>query len=120
MKEEAYYRARRITKAKKSLRSHAIVTVAVVVCLGIINAMTGGESWVQWPMLPLGISLGIHALTVFGKIHLEQYEEKTMKKEMKKYGAKTEEDEYLELDNEQLELDELPELRKEWKDSDFV
>jgi len=117
MKEEAYQRALRIASAKKKLREHFITSSVIIVVLVAINLLAGGGMWVQWPMLGLGISLIFHALAVYKKEHLEKYEEQTVKKEMKKYLG----DEPMEeFDVEELELDELPELRKEWKDSDFV
>ncbi len=124
MREEAYHRAIRIAKAKKKLRSHSIVTVVLVAFLLVINLMAGGDPWFQWPMLGLGIPLIIHALVVYMKEHLENYEQKTVQKELRKFDKKGEliDDDYLELDefDEELDLDELPELREEWKDSDFV
>ncbi len=122
MKQEKYERAIRRARAKKKLRSHVISSVVISIVLVVINIMTGGgEFWAQWPMLGIGISLMFHAMVVMKKGYLEDYEERSIKKEMSKYKRDNNiEDSDFEEDNEVLELDELPELREEWKESDFV
>jgi len=123
MKEEVYYQAKKRAKAKKQLREHVITAISVSVVLIIINLMTSpGYFWAQWPMMGLGIGLIFHAMYVIKKDHLEKYEDKIIKKEMNKYIERTGLDDELELKDhdEKLELDKLPELREEWKDSDFV
>ena len=120
MNEDAYLRAKRIARAKAKLKGHVISSISILLVLLIINLMTDASYlWVQWPMMGLGISIIFHALSVYKVIHLENYEEKAIKKELRKMGEIDNHEEELEL-NERLELDELPELRKEWKDSDFV
>lgn len=125
MKQDKYERALRRARAKKKLRSHMISSVVIIVVLVTINIMTdSGEFWAQWPMLGIGISLLFHAMVVMKKGHLEDYEERSIKKELSKY-KKDKEYEDTDFDeegdeDEVLELDVLPELRKDWKDSDFV
>lgn len=45
---------------------HLAAFVVVMVGLGIINALTGSDLWVQWPLLGWGIGIITHAWVVFG------------------------------------------------------
>ncbi|SEQ62459.1 2TM domain-containing protein [Devosia sp. YR412] len=49
-----------LSERRKSFRTHAIVFVAVMVVLLIINLWTGGYFWVQWVLLGWGIGLLSH------------------------------------------------------------
>ena len=49
-----------LSERRKSFRTHAIVFVAVMALLLIINLWTGGYFWVQWVLLGWGIGLLSH------------------------------------------------------------
>jgi 2TM domain len=58
--------ARRRVAAMQGFYIHAGVFAAVMLVLLIINAVSGGTWWVQWPLLGWGIGLLAHGLAVFG------------------------------------------------------
>jgi 2TM domain len=46
---------------------HAGVFALVMTLLVVINAGSGAEWWVQWPLLGWGAGLALHAILVFGR-----------------------------------------------------
>jgi hypothetical protein len=64
--EQEYRRARHAVRSIRGFYLHLVVFVLVMAYLFIINLMTGGGWWVQWPFFGWGLALVIHAATVFG------------------------------------------------------
>ena len=60
-------RAQRKVAAIKGFYIHLCVFVLVMALLLAINAATGPQWWVQWPLLGWGIGIVAHAATVFGR-----------------------------------------------------
>jgi 2TM domain len=57
--------ARRRVAAMQGFYVHAGIFAAVLALLAIINVLTGGVWWVQWPFLGWGIGVLAHGLSVF-------------------------------------------------------
>jgi hypothetical protein len=60
-----YFAAQAHTQAVKGFRIHLAVYLAVIVGLIVINAMSGGAWWVQWPLIGWGIGILGHAYLVY-------------------------------------------------------
>ncbi|GGE38376.1 2TM domain-containing protein [Actibacterium pelagium] len=64
--EEIYEKARQRAEAKYGFFVHAVVYVAVMLLLLIINLLTSsGYLWFIWPLLGWGLALTIHGARVF-------------------------------------------------------
>jgi uncharacterized membrane protein len=49
----------------KGFYGHLSVYAIVMSILGVINSLTPGPWWFQWPLLGWGIGVALHALGVF-------------------------------------------------------
>jgi hypothetical protein len=124
--EEIYRKAKKKVRAKKGFYSHLGVYFTLFLFFFIMNILNyDGDLWFFYPMLPWGLSIAIHYLSVFGlpggKMS-SKWEEEEMEKEMNRQrrirGAAPSEP--LALPEDELELREFKKLRKEWDDQDFV
>jgi hypothetical protein len=52
------------THARVSLAIHAVTYCIVNALLVVINLVSGGDYWFQWPLLGWGAGLGLHAWAV--------------------------------------------------------
>lgn len=132
MKETTYRDARKRVKKKKGFYVHLAVFLSVGLFFLLMNIATfEGELWFFFPLLPWGVGLAIHYLTVFGfpgsGILTREWEEREMQRELYKRGYPAEEEGALPLpDNteEELKLDEAPrklkEKRKSWDEDEIV
>jgi len=124
--DHQYKQAKKIVKKKKEFYNHLAIYMVMFAFFFLINLATLDynyiEFWFFFPMLPWGIGLAIHYLTVFGipgkeKILSKEWEEREIQKEMQKLGGEVDED-YLDLNDQKI-----LERRKDpldWKDSDLV
>ena len=64
--DQQYLRAKRSVKSIKGFYLHLLIFVLVMTLLVVINAVTGGRWWVQWPFIGWGIGVAAHAVAVFG------------------------------------------------------
>ena len=61
--EMARVRAREL----RDLHSHLVVFGAAMALLAVLDALTGGGWWVQWPLAGWGVGLAAHAVTLWGR-----------------------------------------------------
>ena len=90
-KEENLARAQKTAKDKLGFIRHAIIYVAVILVLIIINNVTyPGYQWWKWPAIGWGIGLFFHFLGVWGfkERKLKGLEERLTKKELEKQEDK--------------------------------
>jgi 2TM domain len=75
--------ARRRVAAMQGFYIHASIFAGVMVLLAVINAMTGGVWWVQWPIMGWGVGVLAHGLAVFGlpglRLFSPEWEERKVK-----------------------------------------
>jgi hypothetical protein len=64
---EKLSRARQKVEAMTGFYIHLTAFIVVNAVLFIIDAMSGADWWVQWPILGWGIGIIAHALAVFGR-----------------------------------------------------
>ncbi len=131
MSEEALKRAKKRVKKKKGFYGHlgAFITVnAFMMMLMVVS----GDSVVEWlvPMSGWGIGLAMHYFGVFGfpgsGAGGAEWEEKQLKKELKKEGYELDQFEEIEdglelkdLDSEEAEAEgEI--IKRQWRDEDMV
>jgi membrane protein YdbS with pleckstrin-like domain len=82
---QAYQSAKKCVEAKMGFYTHFSVYVAVILLLAIINLVTASNViWFHWPMLGWGITVVIHAVTVFIFPGRFAVTEKMIEKEMGK------------------------------------
>lgn len=130
MKDRAYKSARRQVKKKKGFYVHFAVYLSVGAFFLLLNLLTfEGDWWFFFPLLPWGIGLGIHYLTVFGfpgtDILTEEWEKRELDKELYKRGydsrkaLPSESSEY----PDELDLSEprkVKERKQSWEEDDIV
>jgi len=124
--EKIYKKAKKKVKAKKGFYMHLGIYLVMGAFFFTMNMVEwDGEYWFFMPMLPWGISIAIHYLSVFGlpggKLSAE-WEEEELEKELNRQRRiqGVTRPEPLELPDDELELKEFKKLRKEWDDKDFV
>ncbi len=120
--EKEYKKAKKRVKAKKGFYWHIASYLIVNTFLFSINLLTSpGDWWFIFPLLGWGVSIIFHFIGVFGipglNFNDKAWEEKEINKELQKMVPQK--DSPI-LPDEELELKEFKELRKDWKDSDFV
>lgn len=64
--EQEYRRAQHTVRAMRGFYIHLFVYVIVMAFLFIVNLMTGGGWWVQWPLFGWGVAVAINGAVVFG------------------------------------------------------
>jgi hypothetical protein len=62
---DQYLAAQAHTRSVKGFQIHLIVYLAVNAGLILINALSGGHWWVQWPLIGWGIGILGHAYLVY-------------------------------------------------------
>lgn len=63
---EHYEKARGRAKAKYGFFVHAVIYVAVMVLLVVINMLTSpGTIWFIWPLIGWGLAVALHGARVF-------------------------------------------------------
>ena len=90
-KEENLARAQKIAKAKLGFIRHAIIYVAVILILILINNVTDSAyQWWKWPAIGWGIGLFFHFLGTWGfkDRKLNDLEKRLTKKELEKLEDK--------------------------------
>lgn len=72
---------RRRVRAERGFYIHAIIYATVIGFLLLVNLMTDGGWWVQWPMLGWGVAVAINGISVFSQATLfgPAWEEKRMR-----------------------------------------
>ena len=132
MKEDIYQEAKKQVKKKKGFYVHMAVYLSVGLFFLLMNVATfDGEWWFFFPMLPWGIGLSIHYLTVFGlpgtDILTKEWEKKEMEKELRKRGYTPTDRPALppqkKAEEDTLDLDlGMPQKKKEnrWEEDDIV
>jgi hypothetical protein len=129
MEDKIFELARRRVKEKRGFYLHFSVYMAVGAFFFMVNALTyyyPQEWWFFFPMLPWGAALTVHYLSVFGlpggALSFD-WEEKELRKEIRRLRAKAQRLEHLE-DDDRLELRTLSKDRvnrqKPWDDKDLV
>ncbi|MCA0174950.1 MAG: 2TM domain-containing protein [Proteobacteria bacterium] len=63
--DAALAHARKQVQEIRGFYTHAGIYVLVITGLWVLNALTGGEWWVQWPMVGWGIGVACHGFSVF-------------------------------------------------------
>ncbi len=127
---DIYKTAKKIVEKKKGFYKHLSAYIAVTFFFIAMNLLTFGEEpqlWFFYPVLPWGIGLIIHYLSVFGfpgsKALSPEWEEEQVAREILRLRQK--QGYYAEKgDAEQEDSLELKELRREkqgkWEDEDLV
>ena len=118
--ERLYKAAQKRVEDKKGFYTHLAVYFSVGAFFLFMNILNWeGEWWFFFPLLPWGIAISIHYLSVFGfpinKILSADWEEQELQKEMKrlKKGTKKEVEE---LKLKDLKKDPV----KRWDEEDLV
>ena len=125
--EEIYRTAQKRVKKKKGFYIHFGVYLAMGCFFFVMNLVEfDGEIWFFMPMIPWGVSIMIHYFAVFGLpggAMSKEWEEAEMAKELERQrrlrGTTIVPHEEPDPD-EELELKEFKQLRREWDDKDFV
>jgi hypothetical protein len=91
MEDKSFREARKQVKKKKGFFVHLAVYLSVALFFLLINVATfDGEWWFFFPILPWGIGLAIHYLTVFGfpgtDILTDEWEKRELDRELYKRG----------------------------------
>ena len=114
-------KAKKRVKDKKDFNVHLITFLCTMPLLFLINWLTSpGYWWFLFPLGGWGFALAMHYFTLFGFFGLnsEDWEKKTLEKELER--LKKEEDPSLSLPEDQLELKEDIKLRRDWDEQDLV
>lgn len=108
-----YEKARLRVKTRKKFYSHIVTWVIMSVFFIFINLFTTDYFWAIFPILAWGIGVAFHGIQVFS----EEWEDQEIAKEFERLKNKT-----MDFHGHDLEEDtmELKNLRKEWRDQDFV
>lgn len=62
-----YLAEQAIRRARRGFYIHLFVYLAVITGLVVINYLTGGPWWVQWPLIGWGIGILFHGYTVLAR-----------------------------------------------------
>jgi hypothetical protein len=126
--EDRYQAAKKKIEAKKGFYIHFGIYIACAVFFLLMNMITSpDEIWFVYPLLPWGLAIAIHYITVFGlfgtKILTHEWEEREIRKEMERMDDPGDYDRDTlppaRGDPDELDLREI-EKRPKWKDKDFV
>ena len=123
MHEEIRRKAKKRVEAKKGFYIVALIFAAISLILYVVSATVPPEAvfWIRFPILILGLVLGIIYLAIFGfpgsKILSQDWQEEEMEKEMarlyrEKQSALPSAEDLTEEDR--LELKELERLKQKW------
>mgnify|MGYP000105682632 CR=1 FL=1 len=128
MEDYIYEEAKQIVAKKKKFIGNFTSWLIMSIFFLCINMLTSpGFHWWIFPTLGWGIGVAFHFFDAFGILKSKEWENREIKKEMKKMyanGRYANEDDDLVLDKipnkEKLDLPDYEELKKEWDDQDFV
>lgn len=123
MARDPYLEAKERVKEKKGFYGHLTWYLAINIIMFFVVLFSGGRAAWLVPASMWGIGLAIHYINVFGfpgfgDFGTKEWEEREIEKELAKKGYEVKED-TLDLDDE-LELKEFKELRKDYRDDDLV
>lgn len=65
MEDERYLAAKKVVQARRGFYAHATTYAIVNAALFVIDSMSPGGPWFQWPLIGWGIGLIINAVVVF-------------------------------------------------------
>lgn len=122
-KSDIYYKANKKAKAKKRAMTSLITWLAFAFFFVFVD-MTDGSNRLEWAFFPIfgwGLGVLIQCVRAFDFFGMgEKWEKDEIRKEIEKRKKimNNYEDEYDDL--EELELEDLKEMRNMSKDSDFV
>ncbi|GLR15569.1 2TM domain-containing protein [Portibacter lacus] len=122
-KSSIYYKAEKKAKTKKRAMI-SLITWAAFALFFIFMDMNDGSVFLEWAFYPIfgwGIGVLIQCVRAFDFFGMgEKWEKEELRKEILKRQQvlKNFEDEYGDID--ELDLDDLREIRRETKDTDFV
>jgi len=121
MTQDPYLAAKKRVKQKKGFYAHLSSYLAVNVAMFFVVLFSGGGlNWLM-PAMMWGIGLATHYFAVFGfpgvgAYGTKEWEEKEIQKELEKSGWEIPDP----AGDEELELKEFKELRREYRDEDLV
>lgn len=123
--EEELKRAKKRVKDKKAFYQHLMSYAIVNLFLAALNFITSpGYLWFVFPLLGWGVGLAFHYVDVFGipgfDILSKEWEDRELDRELKQGNQ---ENQPLKREKQYKKTDkplELPELRKNYDESDFV
>jgi hypothetical protein len=75
-------RARRRVAMRTGFYTHALVFVLVNLGLFVMNTMTGGYRWSNWPLFGWGLGLAIHGLTTYLNLRGEGWKQRMLAQEI--------------------------------------
>lgn len=110
-----YQKARKKVREKRKFFSHLGTWGIMSIFFILLNIFSSNVFWAIFPILGWGIGVALHGFSVFGKTFGEEWEQRQLEKEIDKIKNRTGF-----VDDDELTLEEMKDLRKEWKDSDFV
>lgn len=121
--DEAYLKAKKRVKAKKSFYQHLMSYAIVNLFLMALNLITSPSvAWFIYPLLGWGVGLAFHYVEVFGipgfDILSKEWEERQLERELKQQDSASKLQKN--TSNEPDKSLELKELRKNYDESDFV
>ena len=131
---EQYQQARKRVKEKKKFYNHLSIYLVMSGFFFLVNYFSSpGRWWFYWPMLGWGIGVAMQYFKVFGLtgagIGTKEWEEREIKKEMKKMGTPQPSARLKSSSKSTLDLDDhlqLKEIKKEkvkatgYRDEDLV
>jgi hypothetical protein len=65
--QERIERAHRDAVELRGFYAHLTIYLGVMLLLALVDAITGGRWWVQWPAAGWGVGIVAHAVTVYGR-----------------------------------------------------
>jgi two-component sensor histidine kinase len=88
--QDALRRARKRVREIRSFYVSASLYAVVIPALWILNLMTGGKFWAQWPTFGWGVGLAVHGLRVFAgrSVFGTEWEEKKVDEIMARENLK--------------------------------
>ncbi|MEL7020270.1 MAG: 2TM domain-containing protein [Bacteroidota bacterium] len=127
MRETTRYRiARKRVKRKRMFYRHLSTFLTVGTFFFMLNIMTDPfDLWFAYPMLPWGMALTFHFLSVFFWNREDEWEERAIEKEMQRLESREQRSDQVFYDDyEELELDDIPRPKRtkntQWRDEDLV
>lgn len=109
-----YEHARKRVKSRKKFYSHIFSWVLMSAFFILLNIFTSDYFWAIFPILGWGIGVAFHGIQVFS----DEWEDQEVGKEYERLKKKNM-DRYGHTEDEIVE-ESFHELRRRWKDEDFV
>lgn len=129
MDDLTYRRARKNVRKKKGFYRHLSVYTIMALFFFFMNILTDPfDLWFFFPMLPWGVALMIHYVSVFGipksGVLTEEWEQEEMDRELRRLGGATKRlpARFQEHDTEELDLKPVKKVKpqKTWRDDELV